>query len=71
MLASYVALSRVLDGRHFPYQTNAGIVLGLVCIACMMKSELMLVEVPLGSTSSYSENKKNKQGDTEKGLEME
>ena len=71
MLASYVALSRVLDGRHFPYQTNAGIVLGLVCIGCMMKSELMLVDVPLGSTSSYSENKKNKQGDAEKGLEME
>jgi len=31
----------------------------------------MLVEVPLGSTSSYSENKKNKKGDAEKGLEME
>jgi len=46
--AALVASSRVVDGSHFPYQVNAGSMIGLVGVATMVSSPLLLKDVVLG-----------------------
>lgn len=55
--AAMIAMTRVLDGSHFPYQVNAGCILGLLSCGCMAQCSLLWVDVPLGGRE-YGERKK-------------
>jgi membrane-associated phospholipid phosphatase len=52
--AAFVASSRVIDGSHFPYQVNAGSLIGMVGVAAMMNSSLLLKDVSLGGRLRFS-----------------
>jgi membrane-associated phospholipid phosphatase len=50
IFAALIACTRVNDGSHFPYQVNAGSLLGLIGAACFTSSGLLLKDVELGGS---------------------